>query len=173
MYPTAIALILFVALTCFAYSLYRRFTLLKVARGFDNRLENPGERLKAVLEFAIGQKRLLFRDTKSGLMHALIFWGFCVLSLRTITFFGLGFRDNFVLPGLHGALGTAYNFTYNLFLILVTLACVYGLYRRLVIKPKRLTASVEAIVILCVILGLCFTDFLFAGAGPRASRARS
>lgn len=164
MYPVSVALILLVALTAFAYSMYRRSLLLFSARGQDNRLADPVARLKGVMEFAIGQKRLLFRDTKSGLMHALIFWGFCVISLRTITFFGLGFDDTFALPGMHSGFGTVYNLTLNVFLILVSVACLMLLWRRLVAKPARLTDSMEAVIILGIIFSLCFSDFLFEGA---------
>ncbi|MCP5464442.1 MAG: (Fe-S)-binding protein [Deltaproteobacteria bacterium] len=164
MFPIAITFLLLIALTTFTFSIYRRGQLLFAALGKDNRFTNIPGRVKKVLEFAVGQKRLLFRDFKSGLMHALIFWGFCVISLRTITFFGLGFNEHFVLPGLGGSFGALYNFTLNIFLVLVSLACLYGLYRRLVIKPKRLTDSWEAVIILCVILSLCVSDFLFEGA---------
>lgn len=161
MFPVSISVLLVIAATAMAYSLYRRGLLLLSARGTDNRLADPISRIKGVFEFAIGQKRLLFRDTKSGLMHALIFWGFLVISLRTITFFGLGYHSHFVLPGLGGYFGTLYNFTLNVFLILVVLACTYGLYRRIFIKPKRLTNSLEGIVILFVIMSLCLSDFFF------------
>lgn len=164
MFPIAVSMILLVALLGFAYTSYRRGLLLFVAQGHDNRISSPLLRLKTMLEFAVGQKRLLFRDTKSGIMHALIFWGFLVISLRTITFFGFGFQDGFVLPGLHGTFGTLYNFTLNVFLCLVVSACCYGLYRRIVIKPKRLTQSSEAVFILCVIISLCVSDFLFEGS---------
>lgn len=148
----------------FAYTLYNRGLLLASAQGEDCRCDNILSRIGKVFEFAFGQKRLLFRDTKSGIMHALIFWGFCVISLRTITFFGLGFKDDFSLPFLHGGLGTAYNITLNIFLVLVCMACTYGLYRRLIIKPKRITLSGEATAILLIILSLCLTDFIFEGA---------
>lgn len=164
MFPLAVAVILGMALLAFAYSAYHRSVLLLAATGSDNRSDNVPARLGKMFEFAFGQKRLLFRDTASGVMHALIFWGFCVISLRTITFFGIGFSDNFVLPGMSGGLGTLYNFTLNIFLVLVCLACLYALYRRLVIKPARLTDSGEAVVILCIILSLCLSDFTFEGA---------
>lgn len=164
MFPIPIALILFSALAAFGYSAYQRGLLLAVAKGRDIRTDRIGERLKTMFEFAFGQKRLLFRDTKSGIMHALIFWGFLVISLRTITFFGLGFHSRFALPFMQTWLGAAYYFTLNVFLLLVSTACLYGLYRRIVTKPKRLTYSIEGIVILCVILSLCLTDFLFEGA---------
>lgn len=164
MFPLAITFILLTAIVSFLYSLYQRGLLLSVAGGNDNRLDNLGERLSTMLEFAIGQKRLLFRDTKSGIMHALIFWGFLIISLRTITFFGLGFDPHFELPGMNTTFGTVYHFTLNVFLLLVSAACLYGLYRRIVIKPQRLTLSLEGIIILCVILSLCLSDFIFEGA---------
>lgn len=164
MFPITISMIILLALITFAYSMYHRGILLFVAKGSDNRFDQIGKRIKIVSQFAFGQKRLLFRDTKSGVMHAMIFWGFLVISLRTVTFFGLGFDDNFVLPFLHGGFGHIYNFTLNIFLILVSVACLYGLYRRFVLKPKRLNLSLEGAVILCVIFSLCLSDFLFEGA---------
>lgn len=164
MYPISVALLLFVAITSMAYSLYRRRVLLFVAQGQDTRFNNIADRIKGVLTFAIGQKRLLFRDASSGLMHALIFWGFCVISLRTITFFGLGFSENFSLPGMNSFFGHAYHFTLNVFLVLVLIACCYGLYRRLILRPKRLTSSSEAVAILCIIASLCLSDFAFEGS---------
>lgn len=164
MFPLAVATILFVALTTFSWSAYKRGMLLTIATGKDVRLDNIGERIKTMLEFAFGQKRLLFRDTKSGVMHALIFWGFLIISLRTITFFGLGFKEDFMLPGMGGVFGALYMVTLNVFLILVSSACLYAIYRRTVVKPQRLTFSVEGVIILCVILSLCLSDFVFEGS---------
>jgi len=47
-----------------------------------------------VKELAIGQKRLVGRakERSSGIMHAFIFWGFCVLLIRSITLYGEGFQ---------------------------------------------------------------------------------
>lgn len=161
MFPTAISFILLAGLLTFAHTIYRRSLLLASAQGKDIRFDNIGGRIRHLFQSGFGQKRLLLHETKSGIMHAIIFWGFIIISLRTITFFGLGFEDPFVLPGLRGAFGAFYNFTLNVFLILVSLATVYGLYRRLIIKPKRLTLSAEGVVILCVILGLCVSDMIF------------
>lgn len=164
MFPIPVALILLVTLVAFGYSICRRGMLLLVARGKDNRLDSIPRRLKTMFEFAFGQERLIFHDPKAGVMHAMIFWGFCVISLRTISFFGMGFTESFSLPLMHTFWGTFYNFTLNIFLLLVSLAVLYGLYRRIFVKPKRLNLSLEGIVILCVILFLCLTDFTFEGA---------
>lgn len=161
MYPIAVALILLAALAFFSYSIYQRGSLLFIAKGKDNRFDDIGKRIKNMFQFAFGQKRLLFRDTKSGLMHALIFWGFLVISLRTITFFGLGFSEHFALPFMHTWFGLAYHSTLNVFLLLVISACLYAIWRRTVTKPARLTFSIEGIVILLIIITLCLSDFTF------------
>lgn len=139
--------------------------MFKVSQGADFRFDQLITRFKGMILYAIGQKRFMQkRDYKSGLMHIAIFWGFLVISLRTISLFGMGLYDEFKLPFLVGPFGFAYNATLNTFLVLVTLACFYGMYRRIVIKPARLTHSSEAIVILCVIISLCTSDFFFEGS---------
>lgn len=164
MYPVAVSLILLIFLLGFAYTAYRRGVLFAVAQGRDNRFDNIPNRVKAVIKFAIGQRRFMRHDVLSGFMHALIFWGFLVISLRTITFFGMGYDADFVLPGMAGALGRFYNITLNIFLILVVVACCYMLYRRTFAKPKRLTLGTEGYVILLVIILLCVSDFTFEAA---------
>ncbi|OVE82260.1 hypothetical protein BVY03_01355, partial [bacterium K02(2017)] len=122
MFPIPVLLLLTISLLFFAYSAFYRTQVLLAAQGKSDRFNNIPKRILQVFEFAFGQKRLLFRDTKSGIMHALIFWGFCIISLRSITFFGLGFHDSFIIPGLNTFIGTIYNSTLNVFLILVLLA---------------------------------------------------
>ena len=69
------------------------------------------DRIDRVVVYMIGQKRL-FKEPKSGIMHALIFWGFCVVSIRTITLFAMAFAPSgfdFHLPGFgEGWLGSFY-----------------------------------------------------------------
>ncbi len=164
MYPIVTGILLICGLMAFVYSVHSRFILFTVARGSDNRFDQMGKRIWGVIKLAIGQERFFKKEIRVGLMHATIFWGFCVISLRTITLFGMGFSENFTLPLLAGPLGTFYNFTLQIFLALVSLACLAFLYRRLVVKPKRVTQSLEGVVILCVILGLMLSDLLFEAA---------
>ncbi|MBX7148338.1 4Fe-4S dicluster domain-containing protein [bacterium] len=166
MFPIITALFLLTAIAAFSYSMYNRLSLLKVAQGKDNRIDQLGLRIKGMLAYAIGQKRFFRkkRDPKSGIIHAIIFWGFCVISLRTIMLFGMGFSKNFALPFMDGAFGFAYRATLHTFLLLVSVAILMFLYRRIVTKPKRLTLSGEAILILCVILSLMVSDMFFDGS---------
>ena len=119
-------------------------------------------RLWRVVVYVFGQARLLANDFWPGLMHATIFWGFVILTLGTIEFFGKGVTEAFFLPGLSDT--GPYLVVEDVFSVLVILAVGYALYRRLVVKPRRLNLSTEALVILLLILGLMVTD-LVADAG--------
>ena len=55
-------------------------------------------RLGAVLVYVLGQLRLITGDFAPGVMHAVIFWGFIVLTLGTAEYFGLGLVEAFSLP---------------------------------------------------------------------------
>jgi Fe-S oxidoreductase len=119
-------------------------------------------RVGKVLVYVFGQLRLISGDFPPGLMHATIFWGFIVLTLGTIEFFGKGVYEGFELPFLSGTPG--YLVLQDVFSLAVIAAVGYAAFRRLVTKPKRLTLSTEGLVILLLIFGLMVTDLL-ADAG--------
>src|SRR6266852_6227241 len=120
------------------------------------RWDNIPARLRAVLVFVLGQLRLLRGDFWPGLMHATIFWGFIVLTLGTIEFFGKGVTESFVLPFLSDT--ATYLVLEDVFSVAVIAALAYAAFRRLVTKPRRLTLSAEGLVILLMIFGLMVTD---------------
>src|SRR5712691_897362 len=126
------------------------------------RCDHVPARLLSVIVHVLGQGRLLRGDFWPGLMHATIFWGFCVLTLGTIEFFGKGVTEAFYLPLLSNT--PAYLILQDVFSLGVIAAIGYALYRRLVTKPRLLTMSTEALLILLLILGLMVTD-LVADAG--------
>src|SRR5574342_74878 len=126
------------------------------------RWDHVPARIGSVIVNVLGQAKLLRGDFWPGLMHATIFWGFCVLTLGTIEFFGKGMTEAFYLPFMSNT--PAYLVLQDVFSLGVILAIGYALYRRLVTKPRRLTMSREALVILGLILGLMVTD-LVADAG--------
>lgn len=119
-------------------------------------------RLRAVLVFVLGQLRLFRVDFWPGLMHATIFWGFVLLTLGTVEFFGRGVTEAFFLPGLSETAG--FLVIQDLFSLAVIAAVTYAVFRRVVTRPRRLTLSAEGLVILLLIAGLMVTD-LFADAG--------
>ena len=168
-----LTLVILVGVGLFSHTLYRRFVLLQAARP-DYRLDRIGERIKGVLVYAFGQKKFLTGEQPAGMMHFLIFWGFMVVSARTLTLFGQGYDAKFYLPGLHpDGLGGPYLLLKDLVEAGVIAAVLIALYRWLLSHPARLfgfkpaesklagQSHWEALVILFLILGLMVTDFLY------------
>ena len=124
----------------------------------EDRFNEPITRLWNTVRIAIFQTRIL-KETRSGLIHALIFWGFLVLLVRALWFFFIG-----LFPTMNFSVDeivTPYLLIKDSFVVLVSLAVTYALYRRLVVKPERLTLSLEGIVILLLILLIMVSDVLF------------
>ena len=161
--PWVLVFLILSALTAFILSAWPKLSLLLKAEK-ENRIDQPLKRVFTTLCIAFGQKRLL-QEPKSGWMHALIFWGFLILLIRAGEFFIVG-----LFPQIDSHLsGTAplilpYLWVKDGAVFMVTLAVLYALYRRLVIKPDRLTLSVEGLVILCLILIIMVSDVLFDSA---------
>lgn len=156
-----LALLLLLALGVFAYVMVRRLQILLAAKRPDPRFGEWGKRLARVLVVFLGQKKM-FREPLAGLMHALIFWGFLVYAVRTITLFASGFDPRLDVPV--SPLGNLYFVTKDTFALLVSLGCFYWLYQRLIAKKPRLTHSPKALLILGLILLLMITDLLIDGA---------
>ena len=55
-------------------------------------------RVGRVIVYVFAQARLLANDFWPGLMHATIFWGFVILTLGTVEFFGKAVTESFFLP---------------------------------------------------------------------------
>src|SRR5690349_5997416 len=166
MSPFLTAAMLVLGLAFFAFTMTRRLAPLAALRP-DVRWDRAGERIRTLLAFGFGQRRLPDRGERvPGVLHVLIFAAFIVLAIRTITLFGIGLADGFHLPLLaeDAPLGQAYLFVKDL-VVLGALAGVAGfLWRRLVTKPDRVTLSTEGVVILLFIAGLMLTDMAYDGA---------
>jgi len=164
--PLLQLLMLLVALGAFAWIINRRAALLR--RGApDPRLDNIGARVKRALVVGFGQSRQP-RYRVAGILHILIFFGFLVLSLRSLTLIGEGFSAGFTLPGLGGALGGAYALLKEWTALVVILCCVVAAVRRLAVKPARYhdrnatgSHTGEALLILGLISFLMVADTLY------------
>lgn len=161
--PWVLVFLILISLTTFTLSAWPKLRLLLKA-GKENRTDQPLKRIFTTLSIGFGQTRLL-KEPKSGWMHAVIFWGFLILLVRAGEFFFIGLLPNIeshfsataplILPYLWVKDGVVF---------LVTLAILYALYRRLVIKPNRLTLSTEGLIILNLILIIVASDVLFDAA---------
>jgi Fe-S oxidoreductase len=128
-----------IALLVFAGIAAVRMRLLLAARPAA-RLDRIPERFWRTVVYGLGQRKFLGGEQPSGIMHALVFWGFLVLMLQVITLFGRAFDAGWSIPGF-GAdqpLGPPFFLARDLLEASVIVGVIYMLYRRVVLHTPRL-----------------------------------
>ncbi|MCP4688060.1 MAG: (Fe-S)-binding protein [Desulfobacterales bacterium] len=167
MNPLLMSVLLIVALAIFGRTMYHKTQLL-LALEPAARANRVKERLKNMLILAMGQKRLVGRKKEwiPGVMHALIFWGFCVLLIRSLNIYGEAFVEGYHLPllGDDYILGYLYMAIKDVMEGIVLLMVIYAIVRRAVLKPERLHNTWEAYFVLGMIGLLMISDLLYDGA---------
>ena len=159
----AMALVVFIGLTAFAYSCRLRYSILFEARGED-RFDQIPRRIGHLLTYVFAQKKL-FKDFFPGLVHAIVFWGFCVLTIRSLNHVISGFTPgHFSLLMFWAPLDHAYAFLKDLTELAVLGGVIVFVWRRLVVKPERITQSNDALFVLALIGLLMLSDFISEGA---------
>jgi len=142
-----------------------------------------GLRLKKLLYFGFGQKRLMLSKLEfwPGLMHIFIFAAFMVLALRTVSLFAAGLSplayevvtdvDSafWAASPLCKAAYEAYLFVKDALAALALVGVGFFALWRALRRPARVTASKEAYVVLGFIAALMVTEFLW-GAGLLCSK---
>jgi Fe-S oxidoreductase len=156
----AFLFVLVVALGFFAYNAQRLVRYLGTGLA-ENRTDRPWTRLRNVLVIGIAQTKIL-RDPFAGILHASVFWGFIVLTIGSIEILIRGVFPEFGFDRfLHASLYGLFLLSQELFAALVLAAVAVLLYRRLVIKPRRLQGdkvhSGDAVFILSMIAALMIT----------------
>jgi Fe-S oxidoreductase len=163
-------LIPLVAVGIFTYIIALRLKPL-VKASPDSRFDRLERRFYNMFKYAIGQyrhPRYLF----AGILHIIIFAGFMILSLRSITFVLLGISEGYVLPGFGGIAGYVYSILKNFAGTFVLAACIVAMVRRVILKPERYAVppkygkdhTWEAIFVLLLITGLVTCDMIFEGS---------
>jgi len=127
--------ILVVGLALFFYIITKRFLLMSSGNP-DFRFDSLKQRVSDLIVYGILQWRQP-RYLWIGILHIMIFWGFVVLALRSITLYGLGFQVGFALPLLGGFLGDLYDLFKDVFEIIVLFACIAAILRRAISRPAR------------------------------------
>ncbi len=170
--------LLLVAFVVFAFSVRRLVRYLKLGQPED-RFDQPWLRLRKMLIVAIAQSKIL-REPLAGVMHALIFWGFLVLLTAVLESIGEGLASGFSFHFL-GGLYEPLVFMQELFAGLVVLAVITALYRRYVLRPKRLEleghsrldATFILMMILLIVISMIGQDAarqILEGGSPSAGR---
>ncbi len=159
-------LILIVGVACFAFILKRRIDPLLKAQA-DPRFGRVSERLFAVLGLWLAQWRQP-RYRLAGVLHILIFAGFLVLSVRSVTMVMSGFMDD-VLPGYGSLPARIYGVLKDYAATWVLIACIVAAVRRGIFKPARYAVpprygkdhTAEAVFVLGLISLLMVSESLF------------
>ncbi|MBE0668466.1 MAG: Fe-S oxidoreductase, partial [Bacteroidales bacterium] len=156
------ALTLLTTLSLFSFTVYRLAGFFSYTRkGFP--IRDIGKRISVTLNVAIGQTKI-FRRPVIGLIHALVFWGFCVILIGSI---------EMVIDGLAGsdralkALGIVYNLitgSGDIFALVIAVSIVVFLIRRIFFHIERFegiemkrSSHIDANIALTMILLLMVT----------------
>lgn len=156
--------IAFLALTlisfgAFGYTIIRLSKILKLTKPAEP-FTDFGKRTWITIKVAFGQTKM-FKRPVAGMLHALVWWGFLIITVGTLEVIIDGLSG---LTRVMGGFGSIYNvitISGEIFAILVILSCLIFLVRRYIVKPKRFTgaemkpsARTDATLILSMILVL-------------------
>jgi Fe-S oxidoreductase/nitrate reductase gamma subunit len=139
-----------------------RFKLTKQKDHFD-RSGNIGKRISTTLLVAFGQSKM-FKRPVAGILHALVWWGFLVITIGTVEMILDGFLGTDRILGILGGFYDFVTASGEIFAGIIIISCIIFLFRRYVTKPARFTARemkpksrMDATFILSMILLLMFS----------------
>ena len=162
--PLGMLALIVALVSAFGWSASRRWQLLRAGQPaalFDR----IGERLRGTWRFAFRQERMAYYQP-AGIAHHLIFLGFMLLLVRSLTLWGRGFSPSFnfwvLAPWM--PLGRVYEFAKDWVATLVLGGTFVFFYFRIFKKPKRITLSGEALLILGIIATMMIADIAYDGA---------
>ena len=157
------AIALLITLGVFSFTILRIISFFKLTKkAFPVR--DFGKRFGVMMEVAFGQTKI-FRKPILGFLHALVFWGFCVILIGSI---------EMVIDGLFGIekslkfLGILYDVIMasgDIFALLIAISIIVFLFRRVFLHVKRfegiemkkishLDANIALSIILLLMLSL-------------------
>ncbi len=166
--PTLALIVLLGSLAFFTFIMWKRLELLKNCAP-DPRFSDVSERLKMMFVYGFGQLRQP-RYLGAGVLHILLFAGFMILSLRSLTLIGRGFSADFHLPLLTGQVAFGYDVIKDYTVLVVLGVCLIAIARRAIWKPARYGHpgthghEAEAFIILGLVSALMLTDMLYDGS---------
>jgi Fe-S oxidoreductase len=157
-----INLVLFIAVAGYAFYLfgsvvYRRYMYVRLGKPADFSMDVK-KALDEVWINVFGQKKLL-KDTKSGIMHVVMFYGFIVIQFGAIDLFIKG-----LVPGKHLPVPAYPVFTLiqEITTFLVLLATLYAYYRRYIEKLPRLKRGLKSGLVIIFLTSLMASILLSA-----------
>jgi len=127
--------VLLITLGVFAYTTRRFIGFFRITKG-GYPVRRIWRRFGVMLEVAIGQTKILRRPVM-GWLHALVFWGFCVILIGSIEMVIDGLTGN---DRVFSALGAAYDIIMasgDIFALIIAIAILVFLARRIFLNVKR------------------------------------
>ena len=154
----------FLIIFAFWFFLLNKPAPIKVLRigKYEMRLDNIPERIKKVIIYVFGQKRLVKNYTFAGVAHFMIFWGFVIITIGTIEMLVGGVFPGFRL--IPGEAHSVYEFILDIVQLLVLVAIIMGIINRTTIAKRREVNGLDAVVVLGLIFGLMVTAFGVTGS---------
>ena len=119
----------------FAWTAQKIFAFFKATKPTD-RFDNTPTRLMWALKEAIGQTKM-FKFTFAGTLHALLFWGFMIITLGTAEMVMDGVLGTDRVLAFLGPVYSAITATGEIFAIIIILSCFIFLGRRYLAPPAR------------------------------------
>jgi Fe-S oxidoreductase/nitrate reductase gamma subunit len=122
----------------FGWTASRILRLFRLTKG-TGPVDRIAERTILTLKVAFGQTKM-FRRLTSGLLHALVWWGFLVITIGTVEMIIDGIAGT---ERVLGGLGGFYHFVTwsgDVFAAIILISCILFLTRRYIVKPKRFIA---------------------------------
>jgi Fe-S oxidoreductase len=158
--PASITLLLLLAFAGFGWLAWRKLAIVAALQPAA-RFDRPGQRLKSVLINGLLQSRMVRREWRPGVMHAVLFLGFVSLLLRKLQLVAIGYSESASFPDAFGGPFAAFKDAVEL---AVVAAVLYAFWRRFVRRPARFARrNREAVLVLSLILAIMATDFAFDG----------
>ena len=124
-----------VALGCFGYTISRIIRLLKLTQKAYP-IDQIPKRIMLTLSVAFGQTKI-FRKPLVGFAHALVFWGFMVITIGTAEIVLDGCIDKIRILSFLGPVYDLITASGDIFAVLVLLCCLIFLFRRFFLTIKR------------------------------------
>jgi Fe-S oxidoreductase/nitrate reductase gamma subunit len=150
------------AVVAFCLVMARHLRIFAVARP-SNPFGSVPRRVVGLVDYAFAQRKM-FKDPRAAIMHAGIFWGFVLLTIGTANIVTGGLIQAVISIPWNGALWTAITVMQNVVAVIVLLAIAWAFERRLIARPKRLTYTRDALIILGMIGGVVATELLAQSA---------
>ena len=149
-------LILAAATAFFIFSCIRRFRLVRVG-GAENRFDHPLTRVREMLIYAFGQKKVLQKPF--GINHFIIFWTFMILMPANLEFLASGLFPFLSFSRLPVWLNAPLYILIDSVSLLALLAVISAFIRRTLAPPYPGARTIEAYFIIFLI-GILMTAYL-------------